>query len=76
MTVAVAARQTDPANAAAKNELYAASVTRHGGDAIVLDANHPLAGQQVTFDLRVVSVRQATAEEIQVRRSAPRVDEE
>ena len=38
MTVAVADRQTDPANAAAKNELYAASVTRHGGEAIVLDA--------------------------------------
>ena len=38
VTVAVADRQTDPANAAAKNDLYAASVTRHGGEAIVLDA--------------------------------------
>src|ERR1044072_4273838 len=38
VTVAVAERQTDPANAARKNELYAASVTRHGGEAIVLDA--------------------------------------
>lgn len=36
-------------------------------DSIVLDANHPLAGQQVTFDLRVVSVRQATEEEIVAR---------
>ena len=37
-------------------------------DAIVLDANHPLAGQQVTFDLKVLSVRQASTEEIEARR--------
>jgi FKBP-type peptidyl-prolyl cis-trans isomerase SlyD len=34
-------------------------------DAIVLDANHPLAGQACTFDLKIVSVRQANAEEIE-----------
>ena len=38
-------------------------------DAIVLDANHPLAGQAVIFDLHVVSVRQATAEEIAQRQA-------
>jgi putative glutamine amidotransferase len=38
VTVAVAERQTDPAIAARKNALYAAAVTRHGGEAIVLDA--------------------------------------
>jgi FKBP-type peptidyl-prolyl cis-trans isomerase SlyD len=32
-------------------------------EAIVLDANHPLAGQACTFDLTVVSVREASAEE-------------
>ena len=37
-------------------------------EAIVLDANHPLAGQACTFDLKVVSVRQASAEEIEIRR--------
>lgn len=36
-------------------------------DAITLDANHPLAGQQVVFDLRVLKVRRATAEEIEER---------
>lgn len=36
-------------------------------EAIVLDANHPLAGQEVTFDLRVVSVRQASEDEIKNR---------
>ena len=38
VTVAVAARQSDPAIAARKNALYAESVTRHGGEAVVLDA--------------------------------------
>lgn len=37
-------------------------------DSIVLDANHPLAGQACTFDLKVVSVRKASAEEIEERR--------
>lgn len=38
MTVAVAARQSEPDIAARKNALYADSVTRHGGQPIVLDA--------------------------------------
>lgn len=36
-------------------------------DAITLDANHPLAGQEVTFDIRVLGVREASAEEIEAR---------
>ena len=38
ITVAVAERQGDPAIAARKNALYAACVTRHGGESLVLDA--------------------------------------
>ncbi len=34
-------------------------------DSITLDANHPLAGQQVTFDIRVIGVREASPEEIE-----------
>jgi hypothetical protein len=49
VTVAVADRQTDPANAAAKNALYAASVTRHGGEAIVLDATSDEATRTAAF---------------------------
>jgi len=36
-------------------------------EAITLDANHPLAGQQVTFDIRVIGVRQASPAEIEER---------
>ena len=39
VTVAVAARQSEPELAARKNALYAAGVTRHGGEAVVLDAS-------------------------------------
>ena len=38
VTVAVAARQSDPENAARKNALYAAALTRQGGEAVLLDA--------------------------------------
>lgn len=34
------------------------------GDEITIDANHPLAGQQLNFDVQVVDVRDASAEEI------------
>jgi FKBP-type peptidyl-prolyl cis-trans isomerase SlyD len=39
-------------------------------DAITLDANHPLAGQEVTFDIRVIGVRQASEQEIAARQEA------
>ena len=35
------------------------------GDRVTLDANHPLAGTDLTFDVEVVAVRVATAEEVQ-----------
>jgi FKBP-type peptidyl-prolyl cis-trans isomerase SlyD len=34
------------------------------GDEVTLDGNHPLAGLALTFDVRVVSVRQATDAEM------------
>ena len=34
------------------------------GDEVVLDANHPMAGQALTFDVEILEVREATAEEI------------
>ncbi|HVU26018.1 MAG TPA: FKBP-type peptidyl-prolyl cis-trans isomerase [Opitutus sp.] len=34
------------------------------GDEVVLDANHPLAGVDLTFDVEVVAVRAATAADV------------
>lgn len=34
------------------------------GEDVLLDANHPLAGVPLTFDVEVVSAREATAEEL------------
>jgi putative glutamine amidotransferase len=49
VTVAVPARQTDPEISARKNELFAASVTRHGGEAVVLDATSDEATRSAAF---------------------------
>ena len=45
-------------------------------EAITLDANHPLAGQSVTFDIRVIGVREASAEEIEKRQAEADAEEE
>lgn len=34
------------------------------GDEVVLDANHPLAGVDLTFDVEIVTARDATPEEV------------
>ncbi|MFM9031548.1 MAG: hypothetical protein ACKOTF_12910 [Opitutaceae bacterium] len=34
------------------------------GDEVVLDANHPLAGVDLTFDVEVTQAREATADEL------------
>lgn len=40
-------------------------ITAVDGDTITIDMNHPLAGQQLHFDIEVVEVRDATDEEVQ-----------
>jgi FKBP-type peptidyl-prolyl cis-trans isomerase SlyD len=40
-------------------------ITEVDGDEVVVDGNHMLAGQTLTFDVEVVAIREATAEEIQ-----------
>jgi FKBP-type peptidyl-prolyl cis-trans isomerase SlyD len=34
------------------------------GDDVIVDGNHPLAGQRLTFGVKIVSVRDASAEEL------------
>ncbi len=43
---------------------HAVTVTRVGGDSVTLDANHPLAGKDLNFDVEITGVRDATAEEL------------
>lgn len=40
-------------------------VTSIDGDQVTVDGNHPLAGQQLNFDVQVVSVRAASEQEIE-----------
>jgi FKBP-type peptidyl-prolyl cis-trans isomerase SlyD len=43
----------------------AVTVTAVTGDMVTLDANHPLAGKTLNFDIEIVEVRDATAEELE-----------
>jgi FKBP-type peptidyl-prolyl cis-trans isomerase SlyD len=42
----------------------AVTVTHIVGDMVTIDANHPLAGQNLNFDVEIAEVRTATAEEL------------
>lgn len=41
------------------------TITAIEGDEIVLDANHPLAGVDLTFDVQIVGAREASPDEIE-----------
>src|SRR5690606_16978495 len=42
----------------------AVTVTQIVGDMVTIDANHPLAGQNLNFDVEIAEVRAATPEEL------------
>ncbi len=42
-----------------------ANVTAIEGDDVTLDLNHPLAGMELNFDIEVMEIREATAEELE-----------
>jgi FKBP-type peptidyl-prolyl cis-trans isomerase SlyD len=54
----------------AKGESIMLTVTRIDGDKITVDANHPLAGQNISFEVTVRDIRDATPEEIRNGRPA------
>jgi len=49
------------------HDRYSPVVTIAGieGDEVLLDANHPLAGVDLTFDVEIMGAREATAEELE-----------
>lgn len=54
----------------AKGESVMLTVTHIEGDKITVDANHPLAGQTISFEVTVQDIRDATPEEIRDGRPA------
>lgn len=40
------------------------TVTKVENDTVTIDGNHPLAGEQLNFDVTIVDIRDATEEEI------------
>lgn len=48
-----------------EGQLQIVSVKEIGADEITIDANHPLAGQVLHFDITIETVREATAEELE-----------
>jgi FKBP-type peptidyl-prolyl cis-trans isomerase SlyD len=46
-------------------ETVDAVVSELGSDSVMLDLNHPLAGETLYFDVEVLSIRPATAEELE-----------
>ncbi|WP_128543821.1 FKBP-type peptidyl-prolyl cis-trans isomerase [Larkinella soli] len=46
------------------NQGHVVTVTKVGLEQVTIDANHPLAGKELNFDVEVVEVRDATVEEV------------
>ena len=47
-----------------KGDMQRIVVKKVEGDMVTVDANHPLAGIELNFDVTIISVREATEEEI------------
>lgn len=45
--------------------VHVVTVTEIAGEEVTLDANHPLAGETLNFDVNIVDVREATTEELE-----------
>lgn len=52
-------------HAQTQNGMQVVSVSKVDGDNITVDGNHPLAGQDLHFDVEITEVRDATEEEIE-----------
>ncbi len=48
-----------------EGEMMIVTVVELDGDNVVIDGNHPLAGVSLNFDVKVIAVRDASAEELE-----------
>lgn len=60
--IAVGMQFEGAAEGSEKHSMY--TVKEIAGDEVVVDGNHPLAGQSLVFSCKVVEVRAATHEEL------------
>ena len=49
---------------ASDGDMMVITITAVNGDQVTIDGNHPLAGEELSFKVKVVDVRDATAEEL------------
>ncbi len=52
-------------NAQTNQGMSVVTVTHVEGDQVTIDGNHPLAGETLNFDVRILEVRDATADELE-----------
>jgi FKBP-type peptidyl-prolyl cis-trans isomerase SlyD len=45
--------------------IHSVEITAKKGDTVTVDGNHPLAGKDLTFDIEITGVREATKEELE-----------
>ncbi len=48
-----------------EGEMMIVTVVELDGDDVIVDGNHPLAGVSLNFDVKVIDIRDATAEELE-----------
>jgi len=48
-----------------EGEMMTVTVAGVEGDMVSIDGNHPLAGVQLNFDVKVIEIRDASAEELE-----------
>lgn len=50
--------------AGSQEQRFLVTVTEVNNDTVTIDGNHPLAGVELNFDVEVITIREATAEEL------------